>query len=76
MKQIFRISKKIDAASAGRVLFALEESGIFQSVQVSIKTGYVEIDTNKPVSIQQVEDILTGIQEIKIEEIKNNTGYE
>lgn len=74
MKQVFRISKKIDAAYAGKVLFALEESGIFQSVQISIATGEVEINANEPVAIQQIEDLLTGIQEINVEEINNNNN--
>lgn len=72
MKHIFKVSKKIDAAYAGKVLFALEQSGIFHSVQISIATGEVEINADDSVTIEQVEKLLTEIKDIKIEEKKIN----
>lgn len=72
MKHVFKISKKIDAAYAGKVLFALEKSGIFHSVQISVATGDVEIDADETITIEQVEKLLTEIKDIKIEERKNN----
>lgn len=67
MKHVFNISKKIDAAYAGKVLFTLEQSGIFRSVQISIATGDVEIDTDEKVTIYDVEKLLAGIEDIRIE---------
>ncbi|QEC69723.1 hypothetical protein FRZ67_21370 [Panacibacter ginsenosidivorans] len=71
MKQAFKISKKIDAAYAGKVLFALEQSGIFHSVQISVATGDVEINADETISIEQVEELLAEIKDLKIEEKKN-----
>lgn len=72
MKNIFRISKKIDATYAGKVLFALEQSSIIQSVHITLLTGQVEIISDEPLTIGQVEQLLADIKEIKVEDIVNN----
>ena len=74
MKNIFRISKKIDATCAGKVLFALEQSSIIQSVHITLLTGQVEVISAQPVTIGQVEELLADINEIKVEAIANNSG--
>lgn len=74
MKNIFRISKKIDATYAGKVLFALEQSSIIQSVHITVLTGQVEIISDELVTIGQVEELLTDIKGIKVEEIVNNSS--
>ena len=70
MKQTFRLSKKVDASIAGRVLYALEESGMFQHIHVSVRTGFLEVDSKESVSVQKVEDLLKNIKEINVEEIE------
>ncbi|HRI21365.1 MAG TPA: hypothetical protein PLA68_10425 [Panacibacter sp.] len=74
MKNIFRISKKIDAAYAGKVLFALEQSCGIQSVHITLLTGQVEIISDEPLTIGQVEELLADIKEIKVEEIVTNSS--
>ena len=69
MQQTFRLSKKVDASLASRVLYALEESGIFQHIHVSVTTGFLKVDSKEHISVQQVEDLLKNIKEINIEEI-------
>jgi len=74
MKNIFRISKKIDAAYAGKVLFALEQSCSIQSVHITLLTGQVEIISDEPLTIGQVEELLADIKEIKVDEIVTNSS--
>lgn len=74
MKQIFKITKKIDATSAGKVLFTLQQSGIFDTVHVSLATGEVEIESSDAVSVQQIKDLLQEVKEITVEEKKLNNN--
>lgn len=74
MKNIFRISKKIDAAYAGKVLFALEQSLSIQSVHITLLTGQVEIISDEPLTVGQVEELLADIKEIKVDEIVTNSS--
>lgn len=70
MKQYFTISKKIDPFTAGKILFTLQESEVFNNISISLSSGIVETITKSSVSAEQVKEILQKMNDVHVQEMK------
>ena len=66
MLQVFQVYKNIDAPDAGKVLFRLQHNERILSVKVCITTGELVIETDKPLMLEEVQQLLNVFPDLII----------
>ena len=69
MQQHFKVYKPIDTASAGKILFRLQDNEMIQSIKVCAATGELTIEADKPLAAAQLKNWLDTMPDLIIIEM-------